>query len=223
MTGIGLSTGQVVVVCGVWLLYGALHSLTASLWLKRLVVGRWPACMPIYRLAFNLLSVVTLIPPLLLIYFWHGDYLWQWTGAGWWIANTLALLAVAGFVLSLRYYDGSEFAGLRQWRERAVRVEDQEHFHISPLHRFVRHPWYTLGLVILWTRDMDGVMLISSLMMTGYLILGLRLEERKLLAYHGELYRRYRQRVPALIPLPWRYLSVAQARQLMGVTVDKRC
>lgn len=216
MSGIGLSVGQAAVVCVVWLLYGALHSFTASLWLKRRVARRWPACMPLYRLTFNLLSVVTLIPPLLLIYLWHGDYLWQWTGIGWWIANGLALAALAGFAWSMRYYDGGEFSGLRQWRERVVRVEDQEHFHISPLHRFVRHPWYALGLVILWTRDMDGVLLLSSLMMTGYFVLGLSLEERKLLIYHGDLYRRYRQRVPALVPLPWRYLNADQARRLVA-------
>lgn len=215
MTGLGLSAAQVLLICVVWAVYGALHSIAASLWLKRRVAARWPAFMPLYRLTFNLFSVITLIPPLLLIYLWHGDYLWQWTGAGWWVANGLALAAVGGFAWSMRYYDGSEFAGLRQWRERETRVEDQEHFYISPLHRFVRHPWYALGLVILWTRDMDGVFLLSCLVITGYFILGSRLEERKLLVYHGARYRRYRERVPALIPLPWRYLTARQAQALM--------
>lgn len=216
MSGLGLSAGQVALLCAAWVLYGALHSFTASLWLKRRVAARWPAFMPFYRLSFNLLAVVSLIPALLPVYLWHGDYLWQWTGLGWWLANGLALAALGGFAWSMRYYDGSEFAGLRQWRERETRVEDQERFYISPLHRFVRHPWYALGLVIIWSRDMDGVFLLSSLLISGYLVFGSWLEERKLLVYHGARYRRYRAKVPALIPLPWRYLTPVQAKALMS-------
>ncbi|MBS1173845.1 MAG: hypothetical protein H6R12_2675 [Proteobacteria bacterium] len=99
---------------------------------------------------------------------------------------------------TLRDYDGSEFLGLRQWRAREQRVEDQESFHLSTLHRFVRHPWYSLGLVLLWTRDMDAARLVAATLATGYLVIGSWLEERKLLVYHGERYRSYRQRVPAL-------------------------
>ena len=32
--------------------------------------------------------------------------------------------------------------------------------------------------------------------------------------YHGDAYRRYRERVPALFPLPWRYLSRSEAERL---------
>lgn len=211
----GLTVEQIVILCAVWLVYGLVHSFTASLRLKRWVASRWPAYMPLYRLTFNLLALITLIPPLSLIYHWHGEYLWQWTGVGWLIGNGLALAAIGGFVWSLRFYDGSEFIGWRQWRVGERQVEDQEHFHISPLHRYVRHPWYFLGLMILWTRDMDGVLLLSGLMITGYVILGSRLEERKLLIYHGSRYRRYQAQVPALFPLPWRFLTARQAQALM--------
>ncbi len=177
-----------------------------------------------YRLLFNLLALLLLLPPLILIYLWQGPWLWQWSGPFAWLANGLALLAMAGFFWSLKYYDGAEFLGLRQWREQEKRVEDQEHLHISPLHRHVRHPWYALGLVLIWTRDMDAVLLISALLMTLYFVIGYRLEERKLVAYHGDRYRIYRQRVPGLIPLPWRYLTRKEAEQLtasdFSATVD---
>lgn len=210
-----LSGLQIATIVSLWLLYGLFHSFTASLRLKQWVARQWPRRMPFYRLLFNLMAGITLIPPLLLIYLWHGPYLWQWSGPYWYVANGLALLAVAGFVWSLRFYDGDEFLGLRQIRDREQRVEDQERFYISPLHRFVRHPWYCLGLVIIWTRDMDSVFLISSLMMTGYFIVGSRLEEAKLLIYHGERYRIYRHRVPGLFPLPGRYLTREEALALM--------
>lgn len=211
-----LGTDRILILVGVWLFYFVVHSVMASLAAKQWVAKHWPAAMPLYRLCFNFVAVVMLIPPLLLIYLWHGPFLWQWTGFGWWLANGLALLAVIGFFWSLKYYDGDEFIGLRQWREREERVEDQEHFHISPLHRHVRHPWYALGLVLIWSRDMDGVFLVSSLLMTLYFLIGYRLEERKLVTYHGEAYRIYQKRVPGLIPMPWKTLSPEEAEKLVS-------
>ncbi|WP_456448698.1 methyltransferase family protein, partial [Thiolapillus sp.] len=126
----------------------------------------------------------------------------------------LAVASLAGFLYSLRHYDGSEFLGLRQLRDGERRVEDQERFRISPLHRHVRHPWYFLGLILVWTRDMTAPMLLSSVMMTLYFIIGSLLEERKLLAYYGDAYAEYRKRVPGLFPLPWKRLTEERAREL---------
>jgi protein-S-isoprenylcysteine O-methyltransferase Ste14 len=126
----------------------------------------------------------------------------------------MAFLALLGVAWSMRDYDGSEFLGIRQWREKEKAVEDQERFHISPMHRFVRHPWYSLSLVLIWTRDMDLAFLVTAVVLTLYFIVGARLEEQKLIVYHGERYRRYREMVPALLPLPWRYLSCEQANEL---------
>ena len=199
-----------------WLAYFALHSLLASLRLKRWVSRERPRWMRAYRLGFNTLALVLLVPPLALTYTDRGPWLWEWTGVGWWLANGLAALAVLGFLWSLRWYDGSEFLGLRQWRGGTTAAEDQERFRLSPLHRYVRHPWYSLGLVIVWTRDMDPALLVTALTITLYFVVGSRLEENKLLVYHGEPYRRYRRLVPSLIPSPRRYLSREEARRLVA-------
>ena len=209
-----LSFAQWLVIGLAWIGYFCLHSLLASLTLKQWVAHRWPNGMPLYRLGFNLVALVTLLPLLAMIYLWRGEYLWQWSGFYWWLANGLAVLAVVGFFWSLKYYDGDEFIGLRQWRDRERRVEDQERLHISPLHRYVRHPWYFLGLVLIWTRDMDGIFLLSSILMTLYFVIGSWMEERKLQFYHGDTYREYCRRVPGLLPLPWRYLSAEDARRI---------
>jgi protein-S-isoprenylcysteine O-methyltransferase Ste14 len=200
---------------GGWLLYFLLHSLLASLAVKYWVAQRWPALLPAYRLMFNAISLLSLLPLLYLLYAFPGPEIWAWRGVGWVLVNLLALASVAGFVWSMRYYDGEEFIGLRQWRQEVRSVEDQEHLHISPLHRYVRHPWYFLGLVLVWTRDMSQAFLISALMITLYFIVGSWLEERKLMVYHGERYRRYREQVPGLIPLPWKHLSREQAGDIL--------
>jgi len=201
-----------------WGLYAALHSLLASLSAKRFVAQHYPQLMPYYRLAFNLIATVLLLPPLYLAWLWRGPWLWQWNGVLFWLANGLALAAIAGFFWTLRYYSSEEFLGLSQARRGETHVKDQEHFSISPLHRYVRHPWYSLGLVILWTRDMDVMFLASACIITLYLVIGSRLEERKLISYHGDVYREYCKQVPGLIPRPWRHLSREQERQLLEMS-----
>lgn len=199
-----------------WLIYFALHSMLASLRIKRHVAASHPELMPAYRLTFNVLSTLLLLPILWQVFQHPGPILWQWRGTEAWVANLLAFMGCLGFVRSLKYYDTQEFLGLRQLRSHTRSVEDQEHFHLSPFHRFVRHPWYFFGLIIIWTRDMNVSMLLSTAVITLYFIIGSRLEEKKLLIYHGNIYRCYMARVPGLFPLPWKFLSATDARELMA-------
>lgn len=205
---------QVLAIVGAWLFYFLVHSILASLTVKQWVAKRWSGLMPAYRLLFNLLALLLLLPPLYLTYQFDGPWLWRWSGVMAWIANGLALVAVALFYWTLKYYDSEEFFGLKQWRNRARSVQDQERFHLSPLHRFVRHPWYALALVIVWSRDMNASFLLTAIIITLYFWIGSRLEERKLIVYHGDIYRIYRDRVPGLLPLPWRYLTRKEAEEL---------
>jgi protein-S-isoprenylcysteine O-methyltransferase Ste14 len=207
---------QILLLILSWLAYFILHSLLASIWVKQYVASRWPRAMPGYRLVFNILAVLLLAVPLGLTLNGSGPWIWRWSGLASAVVVVLAAAAVVGFVWSLKFYDGSEFLGLRQLRERNTSVNDQEQFQLSPLHRWVRHPWYFFALVIIWTRDMNLEMLITAILLTVYFIIGSRLEERKLLLYHGEIYRRYRRRVPGLVPLPWKYLRDSDAQALAG-------
>ncbi len=197
-----------------WILYFVIHSLLASLRVKQGIARRLPSIMPWYRLLFNLQASILIVAPLYLLWLYRSEPLWQWRGAMAWLAYGLMLCALAGFVWSMRYYDSGEFLGIRQLQRRQGETNDRERLRISPLHRFVRHPWYSLGLVLIWTQDMDPARLVSALAVTGYLMLGSYLEEAKLLVYHGELYERYRRRVPGLVPRPWRFLKASQAREL---------
>ena len=198
-----------------WLAYAALHSLLASLAVKHWVARRWPALMPAYRLAFNAFAALALLPVLWLVYGTESAWLWRWTGPAAWLANTLALAALAGVAITARAYDMDEFLGLRQWRRHDRGTDDREPFALSTVHRFIRHPWYFFGLVLVWTRDMNGPLLTSALAITAYFIVGSWLEDRKLAALHGQAYRSYRERVPGLVPLPWKFLTAQQARDLV--------
>ena len=198
-----------------WICYGVIHSLLASTTCKNWVAHRWPDAVPAYRLGFNIFAVIALLPVLWLMYGTTSDWLWCWTGPWAWLANGLALAALAGTAVAGRAYDTQEFFGLRQIRQGDHGTEDRQGFGISALHRHVRHPWYFLSLVLIWTRDMNAPFLVSALVITLYFVIGSRLEENKLVALHGDAYREYRRRVPGLLPLPWKRLSVAEADALM--------
>lgn len=206
---------HIVLLSFCWIGYFALHSALASLAVKRSVAAARPKLMPYYRLAFNTLALLLLLPILWFTYRDAGPMLWRWQGIAAWLANGLALAALLGFWLSLKSYDMQEFFGLRQLQHHVRRVEDQEHFHLSPFHRHVRHPWYFFALVLVWTRDISATTLLSSVFITLYFVIGSRLEERKLLVYHGDTYRRYMARVPGLIPLPWKSLTAEEAEALL--------
>jgi hypothetical protein len=57
--------------------YFALHSVLASLGLKRLVARERTQWLPAYRLAYNILAVLLLVPPLAPTYMDRGPWLWE--------------------------------------------------------------------------------------------------------------------------------------------------
>ncbi|HEX9082293.1 MAG TPA: hypothetical protein VF768_08435 [Holophagaceae bacterium] len=209
-----MGNSALLVVSAAWLGYGLLHSLLASRSAKAWVASRWPALMPAYRLLYNGIALVTLGPFLLWLVRDPGPFLWRWLGLAGWVANGLAAAAVALLLLAGTTYDLGAFLGWRAWREGRRDGGDGEPFRISRIHRYVRHPWYAVSLILLWTRDMTALRLVSAAWMTAYFLIGSRLEERKLLAQYGDRYGRYRARVAAFLPLPWKTLSRAEARDL---------
>jgi protein-S-isoprenylcysteine O-methyltransferase Ste14 len=198
-----------------WLLYGLLHSLLASSRAKLEFNNYFPGFSGSYRLLYNLLAGLLLIVPVGLLLSYPGPVLWQWPGMLGWLADAAALLALAGFIWSSGIYDMREFLGLSQIKDPRASAEDQSPFRIAAAHRFVRHPWYFFGLVIVWSREMNAAWLLTAVTLTLYVIVGSRLEEHKLIQHYGEQYRRYRHKVPGLLPRPWRYLSKKDADQIM--------
>ncbi len=202
--------------------YFVMHSLLASLSFKRWVHHRWPQRMHAYRLSYNFLAIILLIP---LLWFMHknaGPLVWQWAGMLAWLMKGLTIASALGFIWSLKSYDNMVFLGVTQWRNRHTETDDPEHLHISTLHRFVRHPWYFFFIVILWSQDIHLAQLIVYSLITAYFVIGSRMEERKLIEHYGVAYQEYMRQVPGLIPLPWRWLNKGEAHRLENLAADKR-
>ena len=76
------------------------------------------------------------------------------------------------------------------------------------LYKIVRHPLYVGWFLIFWgTPTMTAGHLLFATVMSGYILVAMRFEERDLVEHIGEPYRRYRQQVPALVPRLGRRLS----------------
>jgi len=182
------------------LIYGFFHSLLASMWIKGLV-RRWfgPETERWYRLAYNALAVLGLVPVLALTALLPGRTLYAIPFP--WAIIPLLIQALAGIALVVGLWQTGlwSFLGIEQF----LRPPKTSHsmMVVTGLYRWVRHPLYTAGLVFIWfTPFMTVNILALNLGLTIYLVVGTLFEERKLVREYGATYEAYRQQTPMLIP-----------------------
>ncbi len=193
-------SSTLLIVGSLWIAYGAIHSLLASREIKAWVARTFPVAARRYRAIYNTLAVITLVPVLVFASRAETECLWTWSGPWHVVSIAIAIAAAIGFLYSLRSYNMLAFFGLRTGA-RPSRLAT------TGLHAWVRHPWYSLALAVIWTRDMNTIFLIEAAVITSYIVIGSRLEERRLMHEFGDAYARYRETVPALIPRPWTLLG----------------
>ena len=201
-SGVEGSISQALAInAGLLALFALQHSIMARSWFKR----AWTRIVPpaAERSTYVLFSSIALI---LLFWQWRpiGGVVWQVNngtgraaiygvyGLGW------VLLLVATFLIN--HFD---LFGLRQVY---LHFRGQEYtglaFRTPGLYRFVRHPIYFSWLCIFWaTPRMTIAHLVFAVATTGYILMAIPLEERDLIRAHGDVYRRYKQQVPKILPV----------------------
>jgi len=180
-------------------LWGAVHSWLASLPVKAFVrnrLGATASCA--YRLAYNGLSMLTFMPIVILARVLPDQWLYGVPAPWSYLMLAGQVSAILVLVVVLLQTDPLSFIGLRQMFE----GERASGLVTNGFYRWVRHPLYLFGLLVLWlTPVMTLNMLVAFLSMTAYLLVGAAFEERKLMHEFGAAYADYRARTPMIIPL----------------------
>lgn len=184
------------------LLFAVQHSVMARPGFKRW----WTRVIPrsAERSTYVLLSSLVLA---LLFWQWRPIETVVWNVEGGVVRDAVWSLFALGWLivlLSTFMISHTDLFGLRQvwlrWKERRYRPLE---FQLSFLYRFVRHPLLLGFVVAFWaTPTMTAGHLLFAVATTGYILVGIQLEERDLVRAHGEAYERYRVQTPMLIPNP---------------------
>jgi uncharacterized membrane protein len=185
-----------------WAAWCACHSLLISPRVERWIKGRLGSRAGAFRLLYNLFSMISLAPIIWMHWRLRGPWLVAWRGG--WIAipAALNLAAIAFFVLGAMAHNNSDFLGVRSavTAMKGASQEIQDDLSTGGVLGWVRHPWYAGTLLLLWGHDLDAAGLVTSALLSVYVLVGTLLEERKLVTAFGDDYRDYQRRVPMFIP-----------------------
>lgn len=141
--------------------------------------------------------------------------MWQWRplpAVLWHVADAnaagvLYALEATGWAIVLTstfLINHFELFGLHQVTNNlAGRPMPAPQFKTPLFYKAVRHPIYLGFIVAFWaTPTMTVGHMLFAAVTTAYIVVGILLEERDLVAVFGDDYRRYRQQVGMLLPLP---------------------
>jgi len=181
-------------------LFGFQHAVMARKGFKKAITKIIPAAAE--RSTFVLMTGIVL-----------SLILWQWRPIPitvWDVQNEIAQLIIYGFfwsgwallVFSSFLINHFELFGLQQiWFNLIKKPIPEISFKMPLLYKVVRHPIMLGVLIGIWSiPHMTIGHLVFSLSMAGYIVIGVKMEERDLIANHGERYVNYKEQVPGLIP-----------------------
>ena len=189
-----------------WMGYCALHSALISTTFTDFIKRTMGERSRYHRIFFNLFSVASIIP--LLIYSRSAslgiERLFAWEGTLRIVKYALIGMAAILILAVGSRYSMSRFLGIEQIQGKSGKgMTEGGGLDSSGILGLIRHPWYVAVFILLWTGDLTPSKIIINVILSGYLVIGTLLEERKLVLEFGDRYRKYQAEVSMFIPLKW--------------------
>ncbi len=196
---------EYVVLALLWCLWCTLHSVMISMTITHFLRNRLGNKYRFYRLIFNVVSLITLIPVVLYSRRLKGQLLLEWDGFFLIVQSLLLIIVLTLFFSGLKKYDMLQLSGIRQIKSgnSYASLSATGDIDTSGIFRITRHPWYLAVIILIWIRDIYVATLIINLILTVYIVIGTLLEESRLIAEYGTSYRNYQEKVSMLFPFKW--------------------
>jgi methanethiol S-methyltransferase len=186
------------ILLGSWTLFSLLHSGMATEKFKSLCHSAMGAGAKYYRLLYSIIAFISL--GIVLV--------WQFSIASpairifplfkWLVGLPAGLLGIVLMAASIRKYFFN-FSGIRVFFHNNANAI----LETDGLNKYTRHPLYLGTILVTWSIFLFFPLLRNLLACTAttvYVLIGIRLEEQKLLLIFGDAYRAYRLKTPMLIP-----------------------
>lgn len=179
-------------------LWGVVHSILASHFAKDMFKSFLGVRgMRLYRLGYNLFSVLSFAPILYLLVVLEDRSLYQVPAPWSFVMLGGQILSALLLLVAVLETDTLSFIGLRQIFEE----EKSGQLVTRGMYTLVRHPLYLFSILFFWlSPSMSVNSLVFNIGVTLYFIIGAYFEERKLLRDFGEAYAEYKRKTPFLIP-----------------------
>lgn len=180
-----------------WIIYCVIHSLLAAVRVKKYFESKLGDYYKHYRLAYNILALITLIPIIIL----HFRIVQVF------VFSPSIITTVIGFVLA---FAGALIMILMIWKYFLQMIGIKLHtpktetkLEVGGLHKYVRHPLYLGTFMFIWGLFLifpywSG--LIGCSVITIYTLIAIKYEEEKLMIEFGTEYEEYKLRVPMILP-----------------------
>ena len=194
-----------------WILWCGLHSTLITKTVTDYAKNKLGYQYRFYRLIFNTISLITFIPLLYYSISHRGPLVFGWEGSLMIVKYFLLAMSIYLFIAGARHYSMSQFIGIHQIKtgQTDQTLSENNTFNISGILSVIRHPWYTSGIMIIWSSDIYLSNLLNNIVISIYFVVGAFLEERKLLLEFGDKYREYQKNVSMLIPYKWLRTKIA--------------
>lgn len=189
-------------------LFAVIHSLLAGLPVKKFIRKKYGNKIAFYRFFYNLFSIITF---LLFLYISPKPHqlVYELTYPFDLIIVGLQIVAIFGFVWTIKYVDVMDFLGIRQIIQylqgnSSYNIDEKNNLITAGPFKLVRHPIYFFSTLILILRPYMTVFYFTiTICCILYFYVGSIFEEKKLEKIYGEEYIRYKNYVSRIFPVKW--------------------